>query len=257
MSSSTNNALNSANRKVSKIHSEKMAEYVSQGMTRKEALAKLESEASKRTYAEAKKTDPKLDSYIKKRNALRDSGKKGTAEYRAVQNKINAAYGVSKRRREVDDMEKIAPKTVSSMRSSAPKAKSVSGKSKAASKPASKPASKSSSTTSKRKTGTASKDPSVSRALKDIGIEPSKEVKFDAPSKANAKTRMRSEDKVAKTKAKQEKRTAKLTERKKDKKPKEASDRQKRKAVRKETRQDIKQIRQEGRAERRAIRKGM
>tara|TARA_R100000231_G_scaffold5431_3_gene8503 strand:+ start:406 stop:840 length:435 start_codon:yes stop_codon:yes gene_type:complete len=44
-------------------------------------------------YAKAKKKDPKLDEYIKQRKNL----KKGTAEYNEVQNKINAAYGVSKR----------------------------------------------------------------------------------------------------------------------------------------------------------------
>ena len=40
-------------------------------------------------YAEAKKRDPKLDSYIKERN----KHKKGTPEYNAQQNKINKAYG--------------------------------------------------------------------------------------------------------------------------------------------------------------------
>lgn len=40
-------------------------------------------------YARAKKKDPKLDSYIKARNAAQ----KGSAEYNAAQNKINAAYG--------------------------------------------------------------------------------------------------------------------------------------------------------------------
>jgi len=44
-------------------------------------------------YDKAKKKDPKLDEYIKQRKNL----KKGTAEYNEVQNKINAAYGVSKR----------------------------------------------------------------------------------------------------------------------------------------------------------------
>ena len=40
-------------------------------------------------YADAAKKDPKLNSYIKQRKGL----KKGTPEYNAVQNKINAAYG--------------------------------------------------------------------------------------------------------------------------------------------------------------------
>lgn len=44
-------------------------------------------------YARAKKNDPNLDSYIKERK----KHKKGSAEYNALQNKINQAYGVKKR----------------------------------------------------------------------------------------------------------------------------------------------------------------
>ena len=44
-------------------------------------------------YAKALKKDSKLPDYIKQRKGL----KKGTPEYAKVQNKINAAYGVSKR----------------------------------------------------------------------------------------------------------------------------------------------------------------
>lgn len=47
----------------------------------------------KKTYAEAKKADKNLDSYIAKRKKL----KKGSPEYNAIQNKINAAYGIEKR----------------------------------------------------------------------------------------------------------------------------------------------------------------
>ena len=47
----------------------------------------------KKTYAEAKKADKNLDSYIAQRKKL----KKGSPEYNAIQNKINAAYGVEKR----------------------------------------------------------------------------------------------------------------------------------------------------------------
>jgi len=47
-------------------------------------------------YAEALKKDSKLPEYIKQRKGL----KKGTSEYAKVQNKINAAYGVSKRHSE-------------------------------------------------------------------------------------------------------------------------------------------------------------
>ena len=49
------------------------------------------------TYASAKKKDPKLDSYIKARN----SAKKGSSDYNAAQNKINAAYGKGTTKRKV------------------------------------------------------------------------------------------------------------------------------------------------------------
>jgi len=133
--------------------------------------------SGKKTYAEAKKADPKLDSYIKKRNALRAAGKTNSAEYRAVQNKINAAYGVGTRRRETPNVEKMESKTVSSMRT-APKAKT---KGATSSKSKSK-GSTGSSTASKRKTGVESKDKAVARQLRDIGIEDNKEVSFDSPS---------------------------------------------------------------------------
>ena len=47
--------------------------------------------AKKNTYAEAKAKDPKLDEYIKARDAARKSGDKSAQN--AAQNKINAAYG--------------------------------------------------------------------------------------------------------------------------------------------------------------------
>ena len=50
------------------------------------------------TYASAKKKDPKLDSYIKTRNA----SKKGSPEYNAAQNSINSAYGKGKTNRKVE-----------------------------------------------------------------------------------------------------------------------------------------------------------
>jgi hypothetical protein len=49
------------------------------------------------TYASAKKKDPKLDSYIKARN----NAKKGSSDYNAAQNKINAAYGKGTTKRKV------------------------------------------------------------------------------------------------------------------------------------------------------------
>lgn len=45
------------------------------------------------SYAEAKKKDPKLDSYIKARKQF----KKGSDDYNKYQNLINKAYGVQKR----------------------------------------------------------------------------------------------------------------------------------------------------------------
>ena len=56
---------------------------------KKESMAKFLPPAKKDPYAEAKKRDPKLDSYIKERS----KHKKGTPEYNAQQNKINKAYG--------------------------------------------------------------------------------------------------------------------------------------------------------------------
>jgi hypothetical protein len=62
--------------------------------TKKESESQTKTtEKKSNPYSDAKAKDPKLDSYIKERNRLRDSGKKGSAEYNAVQNKINAAYG--------------------------------------------------------------------------------------------------------------------------------------------------------------------
>jgi len=65
----------------------------------------------KNPYAEAKKRDPKLDSYIRQRKGL----KKGTPEYNAVQNKINAAYGKGPTNRPTDkaaEKPKAAPETM-------------------------------------------------------------------------------------------------------------------------------------------------
>ena len=143
----------------------------------------LKTPKKKLTYAEAKKNDPKLDSYIKKRNALKAAGKTGSAEYKAVQNKINAAYGVSKRRVERDSapMEKMASKGLPTSKSEA-RLQTSGSKSKSSSSGSSK-SSSSSTSKSSRGAGVAAKDKSVSRALADIGIEPSKEVSFDSPSR--------------------------------------------------------------------------
>jgi hypothetical protein len=54
---------------------------------------KSKKQTGAKNYAAAVKKDPKLPEYIKQRKGL----KKGTKEYATVQNKINKAYGVSKR----------------------------------------------------------------------------------------------------------------------------------------------------------------
>jgi len=54
---------------------------------------KSKKQTGAKNYAAAVKKDPKLPDYIKQRKGL----KKGTDEYNRIQNKINAAYGVSKR----------------------------------------------------------------------------------------------------------------------------------------------------------------
>ncbi len=61
--------------------------------------------SNRSSYADAKKKDPKLDSYIKARKQF----KKGSNEYNKYQNLINKAYGVSKRRPVKNDG-KIEPK---------------------------------------------------------------------------------------------------------------------------------------------------
>ena len=60
-----------------------------------EETAKLHDKPKAKSdpYADAAKKDPKLGEYVKARKGL----KKGTPEWNANQNKINAAYGVKKR----------------------------------------------------------------------------------------------------------------------------------------------------------------
>tara|TARA_R110002012_G_scaffold210234_1_gene380849 strand:- start:259 stop:627 length:369 start_codon:yes stop_codon:yes gene_type:complete len=53
------------------------------------AFTKTDSAFTKRTYAEAKAIDPKLDEYIRDRKNY----KAGSTEYEDLQAKINAAYG--------------------------------------------------------------------------------------------------------------------------------------------------------------------
>ena len=72
---------------------------------RKEKFKKRFDNGGSLSYAEAKKKDPKLDSYIKARKQF----KKGSDEYNKFQNLINKAYGVSKRR-PVENDGKVAAK---------------------------------------------------------------------------------------------------------------------------------------------------
>ena len=60
-----------------------------------------------RSYSEALKADKQLGSYISQRKKLQQQGFDKTSDaYKAIQNKINAAYGVSKRYEMSDDYKK-------------------------------------------------------------------------------------------------------------------------------------------------------
>ena len=68
-------------------------------------LSNMPGPAKKSTYADAKKKDPKLDSYIK----IRNNSEKGSPEHTSAQNKINKAYGRGPQRK-VAPMKKVAAK---------------------------------------------------------------------------------------------------------------------------------------------------
>ena len=109
----------------------------------------------------------------------------------------------------------------------------------------------------KMKTKEAPKAKTSERGLKDMGIEKSKEVKFDAPAKPKADgSKNVAKSKVDAVKAKQAKKTQKATDRA-AKKTKAPSMRAEKRAVRKDTRQQVQDIKREGRQERKAIRRGM
>lgn len=95
------------------------------------------------SYADAKKRNPNLDNLIKKRKGLA----KGTTEYNIVQNKINKAYGIGPTNR--TEMSKMDSKPV-------PKVK--------------------------LKSTLAGKTPAniQKQAIKDLGIEESKEINFNS-----------------------------------------------------------------------------
>lgn len=88
-------------------------------------------------------------------------------------------------------------------------------------------------------------------------VMPSKEIKFDAPSKPKADgSKDVAKSKVDAAKAKQAKKTQRATDRA-AKKAKAPSMRAEKRAVRQNTRQQIQDIKREGRQERKAIRRGM
>jgi len=72
----------------------------------------------KKTYAEAKAADPKLDSYIKERGDL----KAGSDEYESLQAKINKAYGKTRdTKSQMRDTAKLQPKKMEAKKIETPK----------------------------------------------------------------------------------------------------------------------------------------
>jgi len=101
------------------------------------------------------------------------------------------------------------------------------------------------------------KKPKVEVKRSDDLVMPSKEIKFDAPSKPKADgSKDVAKSKVDAAKAKQAKKTQRVTDRA-AKKAKAPSMRAEKRAVRQNTRQQIQDIKREGRQERKAIRRGM
>tara|TARA_R100000697_G_scaffold20643_3_gene28080 strand:- start:3926 stop:5149 length:1224 start_codon:yes stop_codon:yes gene_type:complete len=74
--------------KAIKLNREASSNKTKEGRAESSAFQMAEK-SSMRSYAEAKKRDPKLDEHIKARNAA----EKGSPEYNAAQNRINKAYG--------------------------------------------------------------------------------------------------------------------------------------------------------------------
>jgi len=101
-----------------------------------------------------------------------------------------------------------------------------------------------------------SKAKTSDRALKDMGIQESKEVKFDSPAPKADASKAVSKSKVEAAKEKQAAKTAKAKARA-EKKPKTPSAGAMKRQVRQNTRQAVRDIKREGRQERKAIRRGM
>jgi len=81
------NLKNDSSKKNENVNNDKQSEKVNNNKSNKKTSTK------KLTWAEAKKNDPNLSSYV----AERKKHKKGSPEYKELQNKINAAYNVKKR----------------------------------------------------------------------------------------------------------------------------------------------------------------
>ena len=82
-----------------KMKKESMAKMKTMAKMKKESMAKMKSPI-KGAYEDALKKDANLPKYIEQRRALKKAnpdGYKTSKEYAKIQNKINAAYGVSKR----------------------------------------------------------------------------------------------------------------------------------------------------------------
>jgi len=132
------------------------------------------------SYADAKKKDPKLDSYIK----IRSNSEKGSSEYNAAQNKINAAYGKGPQRRV--DVKKVEVKKTGQIERKSTPDRSI----KTASKPAPKSASASS---NKNNTGGGSGMRGVQsekNKLKNLGITTESDTKLP-PSLSNKEKRQK------------------------------------------------------------------
>lgn len=148
------------------------------------STAKPKTTSGKRTYAEAKKKDPKLDSYIR----MRKQAAKGSNEYNRLQNLINAAYGVQKRYAVKEEkMETQKPSTVTT--------KPSASSSKASKTSSTKSTTSSTKAPTKMTTSGGSGMGSVNQKQMSDFIEEDKSISFDSPSKS--KKEQRKEDRKA------------------------------------------------------------
>ena len=121
------------------------------------------------SYADAKKRNPNLDNLIKKRKGLA----KGTTEYNMVQNKINRAYGVGPTDRK--EMSKMDSKPVTTKKLKSTLAVKTPAKSSAT--PVKKKVVSKTSPTGGSGMGSINRQ---KQAIKDLGIEESKEINFNS-----------------------------------------------------------------------------